>query len=668
MNRKINHLRDSQSKPPLISLFLLLIMLSVPAFAMIANPASQMEEAAQEPQVDPGAQDPLGGQPPGGQGEDDGFIPPPPVIVPVDGGFDENLAGGFGPPAGGPCTTQNIIGFGDSLPEPPADAKCEDMDLFTPLQGSGFFMSSKSGDFVCKEEKKDKGKPFCYAIRLIGGTRRIFPCDCMAVYGRSSNGYQTPGIKATCCEKEVKPEFALKDSSCSKSISKANPLRMPVASCCKPAPTPTSLCSQMSVFSQTGGPKGGNEVCTALPGGKCISTIFADGKPADCSYPHTKTAQVTCCYDPFAIPDNSQNAPGLGLDQQGNPIQGFPEDGLTQENSPAIPSMVMCYKKAGTLGTAQSGNEMCIPEGTTCTSAVNNKGESMSCQQSAVNLLSAVCCWPPMIKGRVCETKGIRNGETGNSVCANSGRACVSADDPIEPKLIDVANLDGGSGGQGVSGPCDTSFKSNQFHVCYFDGTSPKKDSSATLFQKDYEPFASPVGTASGFLHPFGNGEITGTKKSDKVSGIWRAEVSFLPGEYTFTTTSDDGVRLSIEGIGPVINHFNIHSETQDTSTRMPLRAPSPQLQSAVKKRITLEWFENVGGATISLSWVRFPLDFDDDGISDDQDPDRDGDSIPNNQDPTPDGKNGFNEGKIKAWLKGMIKAQEVLLEVNLRP
>ncbi|MBI2576003.1 hypothetical protein HYV84_02225 [Candidatus Woesearchaeota archaeon] len=632
---------------------------------MIANPASQMEEVTQDPQGDPGAQDPQGGQPPDGQGQDDGFIPPPPEIIPVDGGFDENPAGGLGPPAGGPCTTQNIIGFGDSLPDPPSDAKCEDMDLFTPLPGSGFFMVAKSGDYVCKEENKGKGKPYCYAIRLIGGTRRIFLCDCMAVSGRSSNGYQTPGIKAACCEKEVKPEFALKDSSCSKAISKANPLRMPVASCCKQAPSKDSLCSSMALFGQPGSAKTGDEACNVLPGGKCISTAFADGRIADCKYPHTKTAQVTCCYGTSIFPENPPT--GLGLDPQGNPIQGFPAGGLTQDQAP-IPSVVMCYKKAGILGTLQSGNEMCIPEGTACTSAVTKKGESISCQQYSADILSAICCWPPMIKGRACETKGVRNGETGNSVCANRGSACVSTDDPIEPKPIDVANLDGGSGGQAGGGPCDTSFKANQFHVCYFDGISPKKDSSTSLFQKDYEPFASPVGTASGFLHPFGKGEIAGTKKSDKVSGIWRSEVSFLPGEYTFTTSSDDGVRLSIEGIGAVINNFKIHSETQDTSTRIPLRAPSPQPQSEVKKKITLEWFESEGGATISLSWVRFPLDFDDDGISDGQDSDRDGDGIPNNQDPTPDGKNGFSEGKIKAWLKGMIKAQEVFLEVILHP
>ena len=530
-------------------------------------------------------------------------------------------------------------------------------------------MNSKSGNYVCKEERKDKGKPYCYAIRLIGGSKRIFLCDCMAVYGRSSDGYQTPPIKATCCEKEVKPDFSLKDGSCSKPISKGNPLRMPVASCCKPAPTPTSLCSPMSLFSLTGAPISGNQACSAIPaipGGTCILTTFADGRTADCTYPHSKRAQVTCCYDTYAIPGNDPIQIGEGQNPAGNPVGGFP-GALTQEETQAPPAMLMCYKKQGILGTQQSGNEMCIPEGLYCTSVVNNKGESLTCQQSSPGILSAVCCWPPMIKGKACEPKGLKNGETGNAVCSNSGKACVSTDDPLETRLIDLSTIDGGTGGQGSGGPCETSFKANRFHVCYFNGVTPKKDSSNALFQKDYEIMASPVGTSSGFTHRFGQGEITGTKKSDQVSGIWRGEFSFSPGEYTFSTFSDDGVKLTIEGLGTIINNYNIHHEVQDTSAKIPFRAPANQPQGPVKKKITLEWFEDAGFAAVGLSWVKSPLDLDDDGIPDDQDSDRDGDSIPNNQDPTPDGRNGFNEGKIKAWLKGTIKAREVFQEAGLR-
>lgn len=63
---------------------------------------------------------------------------------------------------------------------------------------------------------------------------------------------------------------------------------------------------------------------------------------------------------------------------------------------------------------------------------------------------------------------------------------------------------------------------------------------------------------------------------------------------YTFTTRSDDGVRLFIDG-RLIIDQWNDHAPTNHTG--------SITLEAGVQYDIRMEYYENAGGATAALSW-----------------------------------------------------------------
>src|SRR5439155_9080648 len=70
--------------------------------------------------------------------------------------------------------------------------------------------------------------------------------------------------------------------------------------------------------------------------------------------------------------------------------------------------------------------------------------------------------------------------------------------------------------------------------------------------------------------------------------------VPFYSDTYTFYTTSDDGVRLYVNG-QLIINHFNDHTAIEDAGT-IDLKAGQPY-------SIRMEYFQDVAAATAFLSW-----------------------------------------------------------------
>lgn len=76
-------------------------------------------------------------------------------------------------------------------------------------------------------------------------------------------------------------------------------------------------------------------------------------------------------------------------------------------------------------------------------------------------------------------------------------------------------------------------------------------------------------------------------------SGYVRATTS---GVYRFQTTSDDGVRLYVNG-SLVINRWNDHSSTTDTSADISLVAGQAYT-------LVLEYYDNAGDAVIQLRWL----------------------------------------------------------------
>lgn len=82
---------------------------------------------------------------------------------------------------------------------------------------------------------------------------------------------------------------------------------------------------------------------------------------------------------------------------------------------------------------------------------------------------------------------------------------------------------------------------------------------------------------------------------NDNFSVRWSGQIQPLYSEnYTFTTRSDDGIRLWVNGT-QIINNWTDHGPTNDTG--------AITITAGVKYDIVLEFYENGGGAVAQLSW-----------------------------------------------------------------
>lgn len=110
--------------------------------------------------------------------------------------------------------------------------------------------------------------------------------------------------------------------------------------------------------------------------------------------------------------------------------------------------------------------------------------------------------------------------------------------------------------------------------------------------------FNSPVLTRTdpGVNFPWNNGNPAPDVGSDNFSVRWTGTVEApVTGQYIFTTRSDDGVRLKLNG-AVIIDDWTYHPPTDRTSSPVHLTAGS-------RTPIVLEYFEAGGGAEISLHW-----------------------------------------------------------------
>ena len=93
----------------------------------------------------------------------------------------------------------------------------------------------------------------------------------------------------------------------------------------------------------------------------------------------------------------------------------------------------------------------------------------------------------------------------------------------------------------------------------------------------------------------WGNGSPDPSMGADGFSARWTGQVQApVSGEYTFTTTSDDGVRLFVDG-KPVIDNWGDHAPTDDSGT--------VALEAGRRYDIQLDFYENGGGAVARLQW-----------------------------------------------------------------
>ncbi len=81
---------------------------------------------------------------------------------------------------------------------------------------------------------------------------------------------------------------------------------------------------------------------------------------------------------------------------------------------------------------------------------------------------------------------------------------------------------------------------------------------------------------------------------NDNFSARWTGRFTFAAGSTTFTTVSDDGVRLWVDNV-QLINRWTDHGSTTDTAT---------QTITAGDHDVKVEYYERGGGAVIQASWV----------------------------------------------------------------
>ena len=92
----------------------------------------------------------------------------------------------------------------------------------------------------------------------------------------------------------------------------------------------------------------------------------------------------------------------------------------------------------------------------------------------------------------------------------------------------------------------------------------------------------------------WGDGSPASSIPVDQFSARWTTEIDFPGGEVEFTTHSDDGIRLRVDG-QYVINNWTYHPLTTNTGT---------VVLPAGRHTIVLEFFEGGGGAVSRLSFA----------------------------------------------------------------
>lgn len=94
----------------------------------------------------------------------------------------------------------------------------------------------------------------------------------------------------------------------------------------------------------------------------------------------------------------------------------------------------------------------------------------------------------------------------------------------------------------------------------------------------------------------FGNGSYASGQPTDNFSARWDGQVEApVSGSYAFTTNSDDGVRLTVNG-QQIINNWTDHGPTDNSATIT--------LTAGTKYTIVMEFYESGGGAVAKLDWA----------------------------------------------------------------
>ncbi len=94
--------------------------------------------------------------------------------------------------------------------------------------------------------------------------------------------------------------------------------------------------------------------------------------------------------------------------------------------------------------------------------------------------------------------------------------------------------------------------------------------------------------------HDWGEGSPDPSVRADRFSARWTRYIDVTPGLYRFTATSDDGIRVSVDGV-LIINQWNDHA---------PLTFSADRNLSTGHHYVVVDYYENMGGAVARVSWA----------------------------------------------------------------
>lgn len=106
----------------------------------------------------------------------------------------------------------------------------------------------------------------------------------------------------------------------------------------------------------------------------------------------------------------------------------------------------------------------------------------------------------------------------------------------------------------------------------------------------------TPVATQAeyGLSYSWGYGSpIPATIFADKFSARWETNLNFAAGQYLFTTVSDDGIRVWVDGT-LIIDNWTWHRASTNTATIT---------LAAGNHTVKVEYFEEGGEATVAVGW-----------------------------------------------------------------
>ena len=108
------------------------------------------------------------------------------------------------------------------------------------------------------------------------------------------------------------------------------------------------------------------------------------------------------------------------------------------------------------------------------------------------------------------------------------------------------------------------------------------------------------MGTDVNLDHDWGTGSPHSTVSADRFSARWKRYIDVAAGTYRFTATSDDGIRVIVDGRS-IIDQWTDH----------PAQTFTGDVDLAAGHHlVTVEYYENTGHATARASWAQVPATF----------------------------------------------------------